>query len=260
MSAFDSFHQKVKRADTPLFRFLRRLIVAVVFNPSAALPVPRVFRPLMRFFYELNYVLIVVVRFLTTFCFRQPLFRARCETVGKRLILQGKMPFVAGPVQIHLGEGVTFGANVDILSGGPIARPQLILKDGAGVGSRTIISVSREVVLEENVLVSYECRISDTDGHRRQADLRTLGVPPDPRDIRPVRICQDAFIGNGTHIMKGVTIGAGAIISANSVVITDIPPYAIAMGNPAEVFVRGGGRPKDKSWRKQPDGAAPASS
>ena len=71
-----------------------------------------------------------------------------------------------------------------------------------------------------------------------------------------MRICRDAMIGNGTHIMKGVTIGEGAIISANSVVINDIPPYAIAMGNPAEVIVRGGGRPKDKNWRK-PGGPAP---
>lgn len=38
--------------------------------------------------------------------------------------------------------------------------------------------------------------------------------------------------------MKGVTIGEGAIIGANSVVISDIPPYCIAMGNPAEVYFR----------------------
>ena len=33
--------------------------------------------------------------------------------------------------------------------------------------------------------------------------------------------------------MKGVTIGEGAIIGANSVVISDIPPYCLALGNPA---------------------------
>jgi acetyltransferase-like isoleucine patch superfamily enzyme len=38
--------------------------------------------------------------------------------------------------------------------------------------------------------------------------------------------------------MKGVTIGEGAIIGANSVVISDIPPHSIAMGNPAEVYFR----------------------
>lgn len=51
----------------------------------------------------------------------------------------------------------------------------------------------------------------------------------------------DVIIGNdvwiGTHcvILSGVTIGDGAIIAANSVVNSDIPPYAIAAGSPAVV-------------------------
>jgi acetyltransferase-like isoleucine patch superfamily enzyme len=44
--------------------------------------------------------------------------------------------------------------------------------------------------------------------------------------------------------MKGVTIGEGAIVASNSFVITDIPSYSLAMGNPAEVYFRNVGRPK----------------
>ena len=44
--------------------------------------------------------------------------------------------------------------------------------------------------------------------------------------------------------MKGVTIGEGAIIGANSVVISNIPDYCLAMGNPAEVLFRNIGRTK----------------
>jgi acetyltransferase-like isoleucine patch superfamily enzyme len=43
--------------------------------------------------------------------------------------------------------------------------------------------------------------------------------------------------------MKGVTIGQGAVIGANSVAISDVPPYCLAMGNPAEVYFRNHGRP-----------------
>jgi serine acetyltransferase len=46
--------------------------------------------------------------------------------------------------------------------------------------------------------------------------------------------------------MKGVTIGEGAVIGAHSVVISDIPPYSLAMGNPAEVYFRNFGRPSNK--------------
>ena len=46
----------------------------------------------------------------------------------------------------------------------------------------------------------------------------------------------DVWIGTQSCITSGVTIGDGAIIGANSVVTTDIPPYAIAAGNPAKVI------------------------
>jgi acetyltransferase-like isoleucine patch superfamily enzyme len=38
--------------------------------------------------------------------------------------------------------------------------------------------------------------------------------------------------------MKGVTVGEGAIVGVNSVVVNDIPPYCVAMGNPARVVVK----------------------
>ena len=46
----------------------------------------------------------------------------------------------------------------------------------------------------------------------------------------------DVWIGNGATILGGVKIGSGAIIGANSVVAKNIPPYAIAVGNPARVI------------------------
>jgi acetyltransferase-like isoleucine patch superfamily enzyme len=44
-----------------------------------------------------------------------------------------------------------------------------------------------------------------------------------------------------------VTIGEGAIVGANSVVITDIPPYCLALGNPAEIYFKNYGRPSKKA-------------
>lgn len=42
----------------------------------------------------------------------------------------------------------------------------------------------------------------------------------------------DVWIGHGAMIKAGVRIGTGAVIGAGSVVVKDIPPYAIAVGNP----------------------------
>ena len=48
-------------------------------------------------------------------------------------------------------------------------------------------------------------------------------------------IGNDVWIGVGAIILRGVTIGNGAVIGANSVVTKDIPPYAVAVGSPARV-------------------------
>jgi phosphonate metabolism protein (transferase hexapeptide repeat family) len=58
----------------------------------------------------------------------------------------------------------------------------------------------------------------------------------DWRRSRPVRIGHDTWIGHGAIVMKGVTIGNGAIIAASSVVTKDVPPYAVVGGTPAQLI------------------------
>lgn len=157
--------------------------------------------------------------------------------VGRRLLLEG-LPFVDGPVEMYLGDDVALGGKVSILSGHVRDNPRLVIKDRSAIGWHSTVVVNQEVLIDEDVIVAPGCRISDTDGHPRDALLRAQGVPPSPSDVKPVHICRYAWIGAGSHIMKGVVIGEGAIIGANSVVVSNIPPYCIALGNPAEVFFR----------------------
>ena len=58
-------------------------------------------------------------------------------------------------------------------------------------------------------------------------------------EVKPVRVCRYAWIGQKSFILKGVTVGEGAVVGANSVVVTDVPPYTVVMGNPARVVVNG---------------------
>jgi acetyltransferase-like isoleucine patch superfamily enzyme len=69
---------------------------------------------------------------------------------------------------------------------------------------------------------------------RAQEDLRH-GRKFDKNHRRTV-IGNDVWIGNGVFIRCGATIGDGAVIGARSVVVSDIPSYAIAVGNPARVI------------------------
>jgi acetyltransferase-like isoleucine patch superfamily enzyme len=243
MSAIDSFILKVKRAETPFFSWLKKLARTLL--RAQAPRMPQAIKPVLRTFYELHYLVIQVTRAALNICYRHPLFQGRCASFGENVSIDG-MVFVSGHVQVHIGNNVWLGGRLDIMSGKWVDTPQLIIKDHAEIGWNVRIAVNREVVLEEHARVSSDCRISDSDGHPREADLRRRNAPVDPKDIRPVRICRDAWIGAGTHIMKGVTIGEGAIVGANSVVITDVPPYSLALGNPAEVYFKNFGKPKAK--------------
>jgi acetyltransferase-like isoleucine patch superfamily enzyme len=98
--------------------------------------------------------------------------------------------------------------------------------------------VNKQIEIEDEVNVASGVRFMDTDAHPRDVTERIADLPPRPEEIKPVRICKNAWIGQNSFILKGVTIGEGAIIGVNSVVVTDIPPYSVAMGNPARVVVK----------------------
>jgi acetyltransferase-like isoleucine patch superfamily enzyme len=57
--------------------------------------------------------------------------------------------------------------------------------------------------------------------------------PDQPATRGDVVIGNDVWIGRGAMIMSGVTIGDGAVVGAGAVVAKDVPPYMIAVGNPA---------------------------
>jgi len=231
---------RIKRGETPLTGFLKRCARSF-YNPTVP-RIPAFLKPPLRFLYECEFLIISARRWLSTVLFRNPMFQARCASFGRRVSVGG-LPFVSGHVQIHVGDDVKLGGGISIFSGRIFDEPRLILKDRCELGWNTQLTVNKEVLIEEDARVSFDCRISDSDGHPPQADLRAAGLPPDRKDIRPVRICRNAWIGNGTHIMKGVTIGEGAIVGANSVVMSNVPAYSLAVGNPAEILFRNVGLP-----------------
>jgi acetyltransferase-like isoleucine patch superfamily enzyme len=57
-----------------------------------------------------------------------------------------------------------------------------------------------------------------------------------PHTCEPILVGRDVWIGRGSCILPGVTIGEGAVIGANSVVTRDVPDFAIAAGVPAKVI------------------------
>ena len=113
------------------------------------------------------------------------------------------------------------------------------------VGKGSIINVAQEIIIGNNVLISHNVNIYDTNSHEidhleRSESYKKLlltGHSPDKGNVAvaPVIIEDFVWISFNVIILKGVTIGKGAIIAAGSVVTKDVPAWTVVAGNPAKV-------------------------
>lgn len=108
-----------------------------------------------------------------------------------------------------------------------------IIKIGNDVGMSNDTLVARnKIIIEDNVLIGGGVKIYDNDFHSLEFETR-VSKPYDNIKSSPVRICKGAFLGAGSYILKGVTVGEYSIVGAGSVVTKNIPSGEIWAGNPA---------------------------
>ncbi|CAN5721061.1 CatB-related O-acetyltransferase [soil metagenome] len=62
------------------------------------------------------------------------------------------------------------------------------------------------------------------------------GIEGHPQSKGDIVIGNDVWVGEGASVLSGVTIGNGAVIAAQSVVVNDVPAYGIVGGNPAKLI------------------------
>ena len=62
-----------------------------------------------------------------------------------------------------------------------------------------------------------------------------------PSNLAPIRICHGSWVAAHATVTRGVVVGRGALLAANSVATHDIPPFAMAGGVPARVIQKKSG-------------------
>ena len=83
------------------------------------------------------------------------------------------------------------------------------------------------------VMIAANCAFYSYD-HGMAADLPVRQQPL--RSRGPIVLADEVWVGTGSIVLSGVTIGAGAVVGAGSVVTRDVPAGAIVGGNPARVI------------------------
>lgn len=131
--------------------------------------------------------------------------------------------------------------NTTILVGSYIAVwPEQELRIGAETYIAHGVSINTRCGMDigNNVMIGHESTIMDYDGHPVFYSSDEVDTKKDTYagTAKPIRIEDNVWIGFRTTILKGVTIGSGCIIGANSCVTSDVPANCIAVGNPARVI------------------------
>ena len=114
-------------------------------------------------------------------------------------------------------------------------NPQLIIGNNVQINDYVHLSCAESVIIEDNVLIASKVYVSDLN-HGNYSSLKNLEHScPDEivkdRKIftKPVKICQNTWLGENVAVLSGVTIGKNSIIGANSVVSKNIPENCIAV-------------------------------
>ncbi len=161
---------------------------------------------------------------------------------AKGLRVFGYPVMITGANHISLGDNVEICrlARIDAVeyypNTGQHFTPELKIANNVVVQISCHIGCINRVEIGEYTTIAARTYITDhTHGTVEPEDLK---LPVRHRKLYskgPVKIGRYVSIGEGCTILPGVTIGDHAVIGANAVVTKDIPPYAVAVGNPARV-------------------------
>jgi acetyltransferase-like isoleucine patch superfamily enzyme len=122
-------------------------------------------------------------------------------------------------------------------------NPKAVVKIGKRVfiGENTLLMCYESIEIGDDVMVSWDCTIIDTNAHSVKSEERASDVLDWAKgekdwsrvESKKIVVEQKCWIGFKSIIMKGVNLGEGSVVAAGSVVTKDSEPYSVIGGNPA---------------------------
>lgn len=158
-----------------------------------------------------------------------------------RQVRFGGFRYLREPDKIFIGNHVSMGENVVLeLYSSYLQQtfsPVLTIGDNSSVGDDGHITCINRITIGNDVLMGRKVFITDNAHGTSEGDMPDILPLRRPLASKgPVTIGDNVWIGEMACIMPGVSIGKGSIIGAHAVVTKDVPPYSVAVGNPARVI------------------------
>lgn len=163
------------------------------------------------------------------------------KAFGNNSIIKPLFQMTRGLEYISVGNDAYLGQSLQLTAwdrfGDQTFKPQIVIGNNSAIGDNSHITAINSIIIGDNVLTGK--RILITDNSHGASEPELLETAPNQRPLYskgPIVIEDNVWIGEKATILPGVRIGRGAIIGANAVVTKDIPPYALAGGNPAKII------------------------
>lgn len=142
--------------------------------------------------------------------------------------------------------GIKGAAKTALLSPGSNLAKDLIIDEYAYIGPQC--TIAQGVSIGKYTMLANDVMIVGGDHNFRNPELPIIFAGREER--KKTHIGVDCWIGAGTIIMSGVTIGDGALVAAGSVVTKDVEPYVIVGGVPAKQIKRRFSEEKEKVYKE----------
>lgn len=141
---------------------------------------------------------------------------------------------------ISIGQDTLIGPAIS-LSAGMVPGQECITNPVVSIGDRCLIGRGSGIVghfsieIGNDVWTGHNVYITDQN-HGYEDVSKPISQQSQPE--RAVKIGDGSWLGYGSVVLPGVTIGQHVVVGANSVVTSDIPDYSVAVGAPARVIKR----------------------
>lgn len=135
--------------------------------------------------------------------------------------------------RIRIGDRVAISPRAVIIAKGGV----LIIGPDGFVGEGAVLTARERLEIGPDVLIAEYVTIRDQDHGSADMErpMRSQGFV-----TAPILVGADVWLGAKATVLKGVNIGDGTIIGANSVVTRSVGPGVVAVGSPARVVASRG--------------------
>lgn len=159
-------------------------------------------------------------------------------TLGEATSIGFPMATLMNAGSIHIGTHTLVGRQVTLSVGYSQGAPNLparglVIGDRCVIGARTSLTAHTSIAIGDDVWFGQDIFVSDASHGYQDVDVpigRQLG------EHQPVAIGAGTWIGHGSIILPGTTIGRNVVVAAGSVVRGTVEDYAVVGGAPARVL------------------------